>query len=177
MTSDDRYQTLISRHLRQVVGLPLSIARDVAGMKVFHFGAIRPHSSGKGTVGTYALHVQCAWRIVSDGGVVTGSADRFVGLGGHMDVDEGDSRSGNLQLSRLEALLGGYDDATRSVVNAKEHLVVTRADTDGYGGIDLRLSGGYRLQVFTDGSIDEVWRFIKVDGGHLVMESNHARVE
>src|SRR5436305_330179 len=52
----------------------LSIARNAGAMKVFHFSEPRPHPSG-GTMGLYALHVQCPWRIVDQNRVVTGSAD------------------------------------------------------------------------------------------------------
>ena len=34
-------------------------------MKSFQFEPIRPHPSGKGTVGNFELHVQCPWRILS----------------------------------------------------------------------------------------------------------------
>jgi len=66
---------------------------------------------------------------------------------------------------------------TRSIVNATDLLVATRAEADQFGGIGIWLSGGYRLQVLRDGSHEEVWRYIEIDGQHLVMEGNHARVE
>jgi hypothetical protein len=56
----------IARSLEKLVALPLSIARDAADMKNFQFGAIRPHPSGTGTIGQYALHVQCPWRLITD---------------------------------------------------------------------------------------------------------------
>jgi hypothetical protein len=40
-----------------LIGLRLSIVRRAADMLVLHFGDIRPHSSGEGTVGDYALHI------------------------------------------------------------------------------------------------------------------------
>lgn len=71
-------QTRLENYLQVLVGLPLSIARNAADMKVFHFGTIRPHPSGRGTVGAYALHVQCPWRFVDEKTVSTGTSDRFV---------------------------------------------------------------------------------------------------
>jgi hypothetical protein len=67
----------ITRSLSQLIGLPLSIARDAADMKNFQFGAIEPHPSGTGTVGQYALQVQCPWRIVATHGIVTESMDYY----------------------------------------------------------------------------------------------------
>jgi hypothetical protein len=45
-----------------LIGLRLAIVRRAADMLVVHFGDIRPHPSGEGTIGDYALHVQCPWR-------------------------------------------------------------------------------------------------------------------
>jgi hypothetical protein len=58
-----------------LVGLQLSILRRAADMLVLHFGGIRVHPSGKGTVGTYALHAQCTWRFNGPGGKITGRDD------------------------------------------------------------------------------------------------------
>jgi hypothetical protein len=39
-----------------LIGLRLSIIRRAADMLVLHFGTIRPHLSGEGTLAEYALH-------------------------------------------------------------------------------------------------------------------------
>ena len=72
----DTEATVMSK-LASLVGLRLCIARDAAGMKNFQFGEIRPHPSGKGTIGEFALHVQCPWRLVTATQVITGSADYY----------------------------------------------------------------------------------------------------
>ena len=59
-------ETQVMTKLSSLVGLRLSIARDAGNMKNFQFGQIRPHPSGKGTVGDFALHVQCPWRFVTN---------------------------------------------------------------------------------------------------------------
>ncbi len=46
-----------------------------------HFGEIRPHHSGEGTVGDYVLHVQCAWRLDGPQGTVTGRDDLWIYAG------------------------------------------------------------------------------------------------
>ena len=53
-----------------LIGLRLSIVRRAADMLVLHFGTIRPHPSGEGTVADYALHVQCPWRMDSQAQVI-----------------------------------------------------------------------------------------------------------
>jgi hypothetical protein len=82
--------------LTSLVGLRLCIARDAAGMKNFQFGEIRPHPSGKGTVGDFALHVQCPWRLVTTTQVLTGSADYYEPAVEGEDVNLDDHQSGNL---------------------------------------------------------------------------------
>ena len=67
----------ITIQLQALVGLKLSIARRAADMLVLHFGTIREVESRslsgrkkdakKGTVGDYALHIQCAWRLFRPG--------------------------------------------------------------------------------------------------------------
>ncbi len=168
-------QTRFESDLQVIVGLPLSIARDVADMKVFHFGKVMPHPSGRGTVGTYALHVQCPWRFVDERTIVTGASDHFVESTDEAEVHE-DPRSGNLQRIKIESLLKGYDAETKSFVNVTEQLVVISVNTDKYGGADLLLSGGYRLQIFPDGSHGENWRFIEFEGRHAVIEGGQVRL-
>jgi hypothetical protein len=170
MPEHDKH-TLLQDRLQRLVGLPLSIARDAADMKIFHFGTIRPHHSGSGSVGAYALHLQCPWRIVTEHAVVTGTSDRFVEAGEGAESCDADPQSGSLQGVRLAALLKAYDTSTKSFINATDHLVVASVSSDGYGGADIALSGGYRLQIFPDGSREENWRFIEVEGWHIVIEA------
>ncbi len=167
-------QPLLNDALQALVGLPLSIARDVADMKVLHFGVIRPHSSGRGTVGSHAFHIQCPWRIVTEEGVLTGASDRFAPPSEGAEVNDEDKRSGNLQRVRIQSLLNGYDSSTKSYVNATDNLVVISVSSDKWGGADLLLSGGYRLQIFPDSSLDEDWRVIETGGPHIVIEAGRA---
>lgn len=162
-------QKRIEERLQLLVGLPLTIARNAANMKVLHFGSIRPHPSGTGTVGAFAIHIQCPWRIVAESFIVTGSSDRFAPPYDGAISDENDPKAGNLQSIKTAALLKCYDNVTRSFVNATDDLIVIAATVDEYCGADLSLSGGYRLQIFPDGSLEEDWRFIEIEGDHLVI--------
>ncbi|OWO94678.1 hypothetical protein B5E41_13115 [Rhizobium esperanzae] len=177
MTSENDNRACLESCLQVLVGLPLSIARNAVDMKIFHFGAIRPHPSGKGTVGAYALHLQCPWRLVAKNMVVTGTLDRFVKPAEGGEIDDDDPRTGNLQLIKIASLLKGYDEATNSFVNATEQLVVISVNADNYGGADLLLSGDYRLQIFPDGSLEESWRLVELQGRHVVIEGGHVRID
>ena len=174
---DKDSRTGLQDRIDVLVGLQLSIARNAANMTIFHFGPIRPHPSGGGTVGAYALHIQCPWRLTAGARIVTGTTDRFVGPSDGAEANDDDHRSGNLQLVRIGELLRGYDETTRSFVNASGQLVVTEAVTDAFGGLDITLSGGYRLQLFPDGSIEEDWRFVEVQGRHVVVAGGRVRID
>lgn len=162
----------IITHLKPLVGLKLAIARRAADLCNFQFGAIRKVEDG--TVGDYALHIQCPWRIEGPDGIVTGRSD----LREPAEVDNGfdwdnwnyDTEE-NLQDKRLGALLGGHDPQTRSFVNDGDRLVVEAIQSDTYGGAILTLSGGFRLVVFPAGTRGEDWRIFQpaTDEPHFVI--------
>lgn len=163
-------ENAITSRLASILNLPLTIARDAGNMKNFQFGAIRPHPSGKGTVGGFALHIQCPWRIVATDHIITGSTDHYQPPSEGADVNEDDPLHGNLQRLHLRQLLGGYDPETRSLINEQNRLVVEAVHADRYGGIGLDLSGGFRLEVFPDGTDAEDWRFFSPgDEDHFVV--------
>ncbi len=140
-------------------------------MKNFQFGEIRPHPSGKGTIGDFALHIQCAWRLVVAAGILTGSGDFYEPAVEGEEINLDDHQSGNLQRKRLRTLFQTYDAETRSLVNASNSLIVLSVHADRCGGLDLELSGGVRLQVFPDGSRGENWRYFPPadKGTHFVV--------
>jgi hypothetical protein len=50
-------------------------------------------------------------------------------------------------------------------------------ELDDYGGIEIHLSGGYRLEVFPDGRTGEQWRLFKrgTEAPHVVVEDGVLR--
>ena len=62
-------------------------------------------------------------------------------------------------------------------MNTAEQLVVIAAYADNLGGADLLLSGDYRLQIFPDGSLEEDWRFVELQGRHIVIEGGRVRID
>ena len=170
MTMD--IEARITRRLLPILNLPLTIARDAGNMKNFQFGTIRDHPSGDGTIGDYALHIQCPWRIVADGRILTGSADYYEPVVEGEEVNLDDRRSGNLQRKLLGSLFPTCDARTRSQINETTAVIVTAVHADRFGGLDVELSGGFRLQIFPSGSRGEDWRFFspRGDDRHFVVE-------
>jgi hypothetical protein len=72
--------------LSQIVGLPLTAARRAADMRTFQFGTLRPVDGG--SVGDFALHVQCPWRIEGPSGIITGRLDLWEQVEDNVPFDE-----------------------------------------------------------------------------------------
>jgi hypothetical protein len=138
---------------------------------MFHFGQIRPHSSGKGTVGEFSLHVQCAWRLDQAQRIITGSEDlwEFGGLGDAPD-NWNPSEGGFTVLDReLDELLRGYDKDTRSSMNLTDKLIVTSVSANQSGDVTIHMKGDYCLRLFPTSPTSEAWRFFaSSDKTHLV---------
>ena len=167
-------------HLKPLIGLKLSVARRAADLRNFQFGEIRPIP--KGTVGEYALHIQCPWRIEGPFGIVTGSSDLWMPAVIEPDFDQDTwnfDTSENLQDRRLAELLKGYDPDTRSLVNQTENLVVQSISADAYGSVIIVLSGGYKLVLFHAGTDGEDWRVFRpaIDESHFVISGGRIDAE
>jgi hypothetical protein len=166
------HQEQILTHLQPLVGLQLACTRRAADLRNLQFGPLRAVEGG--TVGEYALHVQCPWRMEGPDGIITGRCDLWEPAEPSTAIDrdgwdyEADE---NLQDRRLSVLLGGYDPATRSFVNRTAHLVVEDVRADGYGGAAIRFSGGYQLVLFPAGTRGEDWRVFRpgTDEPHFVV--------
>jgi hypothetical protein len=94
-------------------------------MRCFDFGRIR--KVGNRTVGEYALHVQCPWRIEGPQGIVTGRLDLWETAEDSPDIDWDTwdfEENENLQDKRIGEWLEGYDPQTDSFVNETDPLVV-----------------------------------------------------
>src|SRR5579871_3454035 len=120
-----------------LIGLRLSIVRRAADMLVLHFGDIRPHSSGVGTVGAYALHVQCPWRLDGPRETATVRDDLWVYAGPgerpeNWSYDDGLS----LQDKRLTDLFV-RDEETQSWLNDSDRFVVVAAQQTRRGDVEL----------------------------------------
>jgi len=147
--------------LRQLIGLKLSIARNAGNMKVFHFGSLRREEPRR-LVGEYALHISCPWRLEQNGRIITGWSDYFTRADDNDDEDwEIGCTTGHLQNQILAALLRGFDSQTRSYVNETEEFVVENVGSDQFGGLQIGMTGSYRLVILIAGSKDEYWRLLR----------------
>ncbi len=100
-------------------------------MRVLHFGRIRKVE--KGTVGEYALDIQCPWRIEGPEGIVTRRSDLWEAAEDPPDIDWETwdyEENENLQDRRIGEMLKGYDPDTRSFVNATGWFVVEAVQGD-----------------------------------------------
>ncbi len=158
--------------LKPLIGLKLTIVRRAASLRNFQFGKIR--SVENGTVGEYALHVQCPWRIESSDRIITGRSDLWEPSKVSADFDweswnyENDE---NLQDWKIGNLLAGWDAATKSYINSRNDLIVESVQADMFGGATIILSGGYKIVLFPDGSREEDWRIFRprIDEPHFVI--------
>src|SRR5262245_59234134 len=160
-----------------LIGLRLSIVRRAADMLVLHFGDIQPHRSGHGTVGAYALHVQCTWRFDGPGGTVTGRDDLWSYAGrGERPANWSHEDGHSLQDQRWSQFFV-RDEDTRSWVNERDRFVVTGTQQSQRGDVTLELSEGYAILLFPDSSRGEAWRLFATDGDdHLVFPSSPSDV-
>ncbi|MGH7123456.1 MAG: hypothetical protein ACREFI_03730 [Stellaceae bacterium] len=158
--------------LDALVGLKLSIVRRVADMLVLHFGDVRKHESGSGTVGAYALHVQCPWRFAGPSGIVTGRSDLSDYAGPGQRPESWTYEDGfSLQDKILDHFIGSYDVSTGSWFNERNRFIVTEVSLSIYGDVRIALTHGHEIFVFPDGNErgGEAWRFFACGGGgHLV---------
>jgi hypothetical protein len=155
--------------LCELIGLPLTAARSAADMRTFQFGTLRPVD--RGSVGDFALHVQCPWRIEGPEGIVTGRSDLWEPVKGDVPFDENwdYEASPNLQ----DALLQGWLDQNGA------SLLVQAVDADDFGGAAVILSQGYVLRLFPSGTRGEDWRLFRptTDAPHLIVSGGVVEVD
>jgi hypothetical protein len=155
--------------LSQIVGLPLTAARRAADMQTFQFGPLRPVD--RGSVGDFALHVQCPWRIEGPDGIVTGRLDLWEPVEENAPFNENWSyeESPNLQDARLE----------RWLAECEGSLVVKSVDADEFGGASIRFDRGFVLRMFPAGTRGEDWRLFRPKTGtaHLVISGGRVEPE
>src|SRR5262245_12902097 len=147
--------------LSQIVGLPLTAARRAANMRTFQFGNLRPVD--RGSVGDFALHVQCPWRIDGPDGIITGFLDLWEPLHDNAPFDEkwDYDESPNLQDTRIEQWLA--KNSAPPVVKA--------VDADDFGSAAIVFDQEFVLRLFPAGTRGEDWRLFrpKSDDPHLII--------
>jgi hypothetical protein len=170
----------IRQALTELIGLTLAVARRAADMRVIHFGTMRPASKSdipsqknkpRGSLGGFALHIQCPWRIESDNEILTGRSDLWEPHEHHegFTYDEWDyEKDGNLQDHLIDQFVSKSDNRTVEGVSVQSN-----------GAFTLVFSCGYRLAVFPSGTVGEDWRLVRPssDEPHLVVSGGSIECE
>jgi hypothetical protein len=155
--------------LSQLVGLPLTAVRRAADMRTFQFGNLRPVD--RGSVGDFALHIQCPWRIDGPCGIVTGRLDLWEPVEDNALYDEhwDYEKSPNLQDARLEQWFA----------ESERGLAVKSVDADEFGGATISLDRGFVLRMFPAGTRGEDWRLFRPKTGtpHVVISGGAVESE
>lgn len=156
----------IQRALGVLVGLPLWAIGRAVDLVWFEFGSRRTVKGWKGvekTVGDYALHVQCPWRIIVRDSIVIGRGDIFCTP---QESDEPTPPNFDWQKGNR------FDRIAREFLrNESRQLMVQAVSAGEAGRITILLEGSYELEVFPhDSEMGEHWRFFKpnVEESHWV---------
>jgi hypothetical protein len=148
----------IEQALHVLVGLCFFREFRNPGLDQFHFASLADIVDGGMQVAShsYALHVQCAWRIVRAGRIVVGSDDRYFAAGAepfkdypNFDVKPPGSNRRDERLAAVFTSHGG-------------HLPIVQAATaDAVGGFHLQFDSDLDLDVFPNTSLEgEHWRLL-----------------
>jgi hypothetical protein len=147
--------------------MPLWAAGRASDLAWFHFGQRRTVTDSRGDskeVGEYALHLQCAWRIVQGEKIIVASRDLYyptgsvtpeVSSGFHWDVQGANRLDERLQQFMKEA-----------------SLFVVGAEAGRGGALQVFLGNDTALEVFPYDSFDgEHWRLFRpyADESHFVV--------
>ncbi len=145
---------ITQKALAPLVGLPLRCFGRAADLLWVHFGEFREIPDRKGgtrTVGEWALHVQCPWRITQPPSILIAHGDCFHAA----DSDEpydwdavGESRFDR----RALPLNQEFESSPPRVVSVA---------VDAVGGFTLQLDTGYFFDVSPDDSTGEWWRIFR----------------
>lgn len=149
--------------LQCLISLPFWGAGRITNLLTFQFGPrqLRADYHGKThEVGTYALHVQCAWRITQAQHILVASGDRFYEPGDDetMTSYEGEAYAWSKTEHTLldERLLRFFLQCERAPI------FVQAIQADEFGGLTILLSNDHMLTVFPEASFEaEHWRFFQ----------------
>jgi hypothetical protein len=166
-TTNSSMREKVIAALSSIVGLPLSAARRAADMRVLQFGALRQNE--RSSVGDFALHIQCPWRIQGQGVIITGRSDLWEPIEPEPDFDWDNwdyEKSPNLQDFLIDQWM-----KDRGV------LTVRKVDADEYGGATIAFDEGFALHLFPAGTRGEDWRLFcpKTGTPHFVVSGGKIR--
>lgn len=146
--------------LDMLVGSKLTIVRLYGTMAGFHFGDVRRHPRG-GTVGAFAFHVDCPWRLDNGESTVTGNYDRwdYPEVGNPPEGWNPDSGP-TLRDKKLSELLG-MRAQDGSWFNQTGRFVVLTVNVTKWGDVAIEMSGQYFIRAFPTATAAEAWRLFR----------------
>jgi hypothetical protein len=166
----------VEETLACLIGHPFWGAGRTLDLLTFQFGPRQWRTNRHGQsyeVGTYALHVQCAWHLTEAQHILVASGDRSSDpTGGNeetMQNDDGEVYSWVKAESTFldERLLDFF------LKGKKTPYLVQAIRADDFGGLTIELSQDRALMVFPDASDEtECWRFFHLgekDRPHFVV--------
>ncbi|HUJ30461.1 MAG TPA: hypothetical protein VLY23_04225 [Candidatus Acidoferrum sp.] len=165
-------QNEIERALRVLIDKQLWTCRRAADMATFQFGRRLPTQDffGKATeVGDYALHVQCAWRIVQRGHIAVASGDLYYPAKYDGNLPLAEEFDWGRSANRRDALIQDLFSEGQPI------LIVREIETGLAARFRLILTGDAELEVFPDDSMrHEHWRLLSplTETSHFVPSAN-----
>lgn len=142
-----------------LIGLPLSYAGRAADMLTLGFGEQKPREfRGRvSTVGEFAIHIQCPWRIVRDDSMLVGYHDmRYPPTGVSDDgFDPNEERTKRDELVELFMLHGEQGHLVRRATGA----AMGDLRLDFADGCFLEITPDFATQSNANDLDDEYWRF------------------
>jgi hypothetical protein len=147
--------------LAPFVGLILDSVGHAADMLTLTFR--KPTEDPSEGSRLWCLHIQCPWRVESDGALVTGSSDWWETEDNLSPPDGWDpAEGGSLQVFRLAEILGDRaPERKKGLRNRTVHFVVTSAESGNVGDLVLTMTGGFLLRAFPAGWRGERWRIFE----------------
>ena len=110
------------------------------------------------TIGEYALHIACAWRIAGPIGILAGSGDLFTPADAEADLESFD----------WDVAGASWWDARMEEISSllASGVAVTTFLADSFGGVRLVCTGGIELEIFPNSSPaphveTEFWRLLR----------------
>jgi len=153
---EDSLKDIVERILAPLVGLRLWGLTRESDLLSLNFGE-RREVDGR-SVGAYALHVACAWRIAGPTSILVGSGDLFTpadpeGELESFDWDVEGASWWDVRMREVSQLLDG-------------NIVVSTYVADSYGGVRLVCTGGIEVEFFPNSSPaphveTEFWRLVR----------------
>ena len=154
-----------------LIGLPLWDAGRASDLVWFAFGERRIVQDFRGEskeVGEYALHVQCAWRLVQGDCTIVASRDLYYPAGWGMDSPDvpADFKWDVQGANRLDERLKPFFQ------NERKDLIVNRVEAGIAGALQIFFRDETVLEVFPNDSFEgEHWRLFRPyrDERHFVV--------